>query len=81
MIDQLIKERLDFIDAIIAVFKTEFEPNMPKRFKRGPFQKVIFRRLGVPITGHNMKMVNEALQLAGYSLVTIRGWAIYKKEE
>ncbi len=79
MLDVIIKERLELVNLILTVFKEEFEGELPQRFRRGPFQGQVFSRLGLPRTGANMRAVNDAMKIAGYSMIIIDGWGLYKR--
>lgn len=74
-----IEERLNLINEIKNTFKTEFEKELPRRFRRGPFQKIILHKYGLPNTGPNKRLVNEAMNLLGYKKVYLDGWSYYKR--
>ncbi len=81
LIENLLNERLSNINKIIFTFKNEIEPALENniKFLRGPFQKQVLKINGLPITGKNMRLVNESMAILGYKKIFHDGWSYFRK--
>lgn len=77
-IESALEERLELLENVKRVFLS-IHPDQPKRVARGETQLKILDFLGVSATGHNRRVVSEALGMLGYDRVKIAGFHHYRK--
>lgn len=79
MLQDVLRERIELMERITRLFEQEMEPLLPRKPRRGPIQGFILKRLGLPRTGPNMRLINESIKKLGYRMIIQDGWGCYLK--
>jgi len=75
---------LELIDRMMTIHRIQVaflkrQGGLPKRFRRGSVQQDLCKEVGIPFTGLNKRLVNEALLALGYIKITVDGIRMYRK--
>jgi hypothetical protein len=77
-IKEILEKRLELISQIKTTFQEIF-PDPVGKFRRGPVQDLILRKLNQPVNGLTRRSVNEALRQIGFKKIKNRGFVYYRK--
>ncbi len=77
-LEEAVADRLELLEKIRHAFACIY-PEPPLKMSPAPIQKELLRMVGVCLSGHNKRAVNEVLKDFGYRRVKVAGFHFFKK--
>lgn len=77
-LEEVVAKRL-LLSRAVAAACLEIVDDMPDRFRRGDYQRVICYKVKIPFIGLNKRLVNEVMFKLGFKKVYLDGHRFYRR--